>query len=707
MRQNTGRKLLGILLTLALILGLMPGMSLTAYADGVTNYELWVGGTQVTSANASDVFDDGKVSYTPASGTTPATLTLNNYTYSGQGHASDDNKSYYGIYSGNALTIKVTGTNPVTVEVTDSDSTIYGLYVNGDLTIGGSGLLSVEAGVGLTENSKNAYGIYCNGSLTINGSVSATAGEATVGEGGKSTGVYVKDDIMVIGSLSATAGTAKASFGIDTYYHTSITVKDGGILNAKGGTVTYRGSSNGIYTTYITVENGGIIEATGGAAEGKQSGSWGIHASRITVENGGIIKAMGGVATEKESDSCGVEVNGNSSVSAITVKNGGILNATGGTVMGGEGCYSYGAFVSTSASIGIIVNNRSIFNATGGEATQGSNSYGVYTNCNITVESGGKMNAKGQAAPRNSIGIACDNWEPENHEIVMVDGILIAAGSTRAVSKTIKNSITGIGWTNTEGTEGETVINVNTNPWETLETYKKVQFPESFVATVTTKPEGRNLIYTGSAQELVTAGAASDGTMQYALGKDDKTAPTSGWSTSIPAGTESGTYYVWYKVVGDENHNDTTPVCIPVTIAGGKYIVALVDNGVHEIGDQKDCRITVRSEPDSSMAFDNYLNTRMDAQVMPNGSHTAEKGSLIVTLKATYLDTLAIGKHKATINFKDGSVDVDITIKEGYVVPKTGDSANPVLWLAMMLVALIGFAGLAVTGTMKASQKKK
>ena len=40
-------------------------------------------------------------------------------------------------------------------------------------------------------------------------------------------------------------------------------------------------------------------------------------------------------------------------------------------------------------------------------------------------------------------------------------------------------------------------------------------------------------------------------------------------------------------------------------------------------------------------------------------------------------------------------------------VPKTGDSANPALWLAMMLVALIGFAGLAVTGTMKASRKKK
>ena len=119
------------------------------------------------------------------------------------------------------------------------------------------------------------------------------------------------------------------------------------------------------------------------------------------------------------------------------------------------------------------------------------------------------------------------------------------------------------------------------------------------------------------------------------------------------------------------------------------YVVALVDNEVHEIGDQKDCRITVRSEPDGSKAYDNYQNTRMDAQVMPNGSHTAEKGSLIVTLKADYLDTLAVGKHKVTINFKDGSVDAEITIKEGYEVPKTGDSANPMLWLGLMLLGLL------------------
>ena len=30
---------------------------------------------------------------------------------------------------------------------------------------------------------------------------------------------------------------------------------------------------------------------------------------------------------------------------------------------------------------------------------------------------------------------------------------------------------------------------------------------------------------------------------------------------------KTGTYYVWYKVVGDDNHNDTEPANITVTIA--------------------------------------------------------------------------------------------------------------------------------------------
>ena len=76
-------------------------------------------------------------------------------------------------------------------------------------------------------------------------------------------------------------------------------------------------------------------------------------------------------------------------------------------------------------------------------------------------------------------------------------------------------------------------------------------------SSIKTAPKAINPTYNGSAQALVTAGEATGGAMAYALGNDEKTAPTSGWGTSIPKRTDAGTYYVWYKAVGDETHSDS------------------------------------------------------------------------------------------------------------------------------------------------------
>ena len=81
-------------------------------------------------------------------------------------------------------------------------------------------------------------------------------------------------------------------------------------------------------------------------------------------------------------------------------------------------------------------------------------------------------------------------------------------------------------------------------------------------------PSANTLVYNGYAQELVTAGKAKGGTMQYALGVNADTAPeASAFNASIPTGVDAKTYYVWYKVKGDANHNDTDPKCVEATIA--------------------------------------------------------------------------------------------------------------------------------------------
>ena len=96
-------------------------------------------------------------------------------------------------------------------------------------------------------------------------------------------------------------------------------------------------------------------------------------------------------------------------------------------------------------------------------------------------------------------------------------------------------------------------------------------------ATVTTAPTAKTLSFTGSAQELVTAGTATGGTLYYAV-TTENTAPTDEnlYTASIPTATDAGTYYIWYKVVGDANHSDTEPASVKVTI---NYTVTFETDG--------------------------------------------------------------------------------------------------------------------------------
>ncbi|MBQ6633380.1 MAG: Ig-like domain-containing protein [Ruminococcus sp.] len=78
-----------------------------------------------------------------------------------------------------------------------------------------------------------------------------------------------------------------------------------------------------------------------------------------------------------------------------------------------------------------------------------------------------------------------------------------------------------------------------------------------------------DLVANGEAQPLVTPGESDEGTVLYALGTDDTTVPSDdAWSEDVPTASEAGTYYVWYKVIGDDNHDDVEPECIVVEIAG-------------------------------------------------------------------------------------------------------------------------------------------
>ena len=80
-------------------------------------------------------------------------------------------------------------------------------------------------------------------------------------------------------------------------------------------------------------------------------------------------------------------------------------------------------------------------------------------------------------------------------------------------------------------------------------------------ANVKTAPVAYDtLAYNGLDQELIIVGEAAGGEMQYSL--DGET-----YATTIPTAKEIGEYTVYYKVVGDANHNDVAAATVAVSIA--------------------------------------------------------------------------------------------------------------------------------------------
>ena len=84
------------------------------------------------------------------------------------------------------------------------------------------------------------------------------------------------------------------------------------------------------------------------------------------------------------------------------------------------------------------------------------------------------------------------------------------------------------------------------------------------------------LVFSGSAQALITAGSSTTGTIQYSL--DGKT-----YAETIPTGTDAGDYTVYYQVTPDVNHTAPAAGSVEVSIAR-KAVTVTADNQTKEAG---------------------------------------------------------------------------------------------------------------------------
>lgn len=110
----------------------------------------------------------------------------------------------------------------------------------------------------------------------------------------------------------------------------------------------------------------------------------------------------------------------------------------------------------------------------------------------------------------------------------------------------------------------------------------------------------------------------------------------------------------------------------------------------------------------SSAAFTDFVKVQVDGIELEASDYEVKEGSTVVTLNASYLETLPVGKHNLAIVSDTGTAATEFTIQAapaadgGTQAPETGDNSSIALWIAVMLAA-----GAALTGTVLYSRKKK
>ena len=603
MKQKTGRKLLGVLLMLAMVIGLLPGMGLTAYAaDEVSenislvasnsaNLETISGthysvscGYMVANDKGMTVNKFGALTINARKGETITKVILS---YSEGGNRTSLSASI-GTFDGNST---ITGINAQQVSI--SSSSTAGVKISA-VTVYFEGSLSNPT-VTLTggANAKSSGGLLTQSYLP--GAMDTVTYTALTGAAFPEFETFTQNGVTV----ERTSDTVVTISGTPTA-NTEITVPD---AESSGKIVTWNSATissirSTITKDYTYTANGITLNKTG---KGKfDNNSIYGYDSTASFE----FTTATGKFTNIEIDSSSITYGGNWTTDGNTLKwNGTPSNSVS---LSGSRLYLEGVssinFVIEMPTVSVTITPGSNMTKTtdSGDAEQtgltGSMTDVVYTadegyyfpeeysvaevsGIKVTRNSYTQITVSGTptadatitltaptakttpAAPTTAAAVDCTTSDNNDGKITGVTTAMEykksdAADWTAGTGSDITGLVPGTYYVRVKATDTSLASD---NQQLTIKA-----FGQKETATVTKAPTAKTLTYNGSAQELVNAGEATGGEMQYALGTKD--AATEEYTTSIPAKTDAGTYYVWYKAVGDANHTNSEAKCITVTI---------------------------------------------------------------------------------------------------------------------------------------------
>ncbi|MBE6752636.1 MAG: hypothetical protein E7556_08950, partial [Ruminococcaceae bacterium] len=473
-----------------------------------------------------------------------------------------------------AFKIRDDSTGNVTITLADGTENYFksgkncaGLQKNGigdtigKLTIQGTGCLTAQGGDRAAGIGGGDYGA-CSEIIITGGTVTAQGGFDGAGIGGGYSGEGSKITISG-GTVTADGGSSGAAgIGGGDYGACSEIIITGGTVTAQGGN-----SGAGIGGGYdksgseITITGGTVTAQGGDRAAGIGGGDYG-DGSEITI-SGGTITATGGES------GAGIGGGYSGEGSKITISGGSVKAVAGSganNIGGGERKESV---IPTDGS----GNNVYLFEL----AVDGTSEVAINSNTNYpkkhftedklyvylpakTAQSPNVVEVGGKTT-KHTYDTTGSKWLTVV-DVLSDDIVFTYDGEEHNIPESSYYTISGDNQKNAGNYTVTVALNDKENTvWSNNTTDdKECSFTIKKAQPTVTAPEAKTLTYTGSAEALVTEGTVVGGTLQYSLNGTT-------YSTEIPSGIYAGEYTVWYKVIGDGNHNNTDPICITVNIA--------------------------------------------------------------------------------------------------------------------------------------------
>ena len=166
-------------------------------------------------------------------------------------------------------------------------------------------------------------------------------------------------------------------------------------------------------------------------------------------------------------------------------------------------------------------------------------------------------------------------------------------------------------------------------------------------------------------------------------------------------------YYKDAKATQEITKAQTVTAKLPPKITAG-------DGATVTQGEKKELSFT------SDASFADFLRVELDGTTLDEKNYTKKEGSTIITLNRDFVATLSVGEHTLSIVSKSGTATAKFTVKAKPTetatpqptaqptqtaqpqptvqpvspIPRTGDTANPALWFALLIVS--GFALAAI-----------